>query len=233
MRSERMSQPFGTGNSSIGVKPRIGFEARHDPAAGGIEPGPPAIIVIAEIEDIGRAGFDRHLLGRGDVVDIGRADRGVDRAIGVRVVDDMRLSAAHAGREPRPAGTVLVQSHARGIDEIDGVGELAAKPAMGLLHHQSPTIRQRPPPAAARSHRTRSSAEPARRRHGRAGPHGSPVPRRSRAGSRSRQLTVKQRHELALGRQPPHPRIRRVCLATSRSNACQGTCLRTEWNTLL
>src|SRR6516225_6036711 len=72
---------------------RVGLEAGDNPALRGVEPSPPGIIVIAEIKDIGGARLDRHLLGRGDVVDVGRAHRGVDRTIGVGVIDDVHLGA--------------------------------------------------------------------------------------------------------------------------------------------
>ena len=52
-----------TGSSERG----IGFEAGHNPAARRIQLGPPAVIVIAEIEDVSRAGLDRHFLSRRDV----------------------------------------------------------------------------------------------------------------------------------------------------------------------
>ena len=47
---------------------RVGLEAGDDAAAGGVELGPPAIIVIAKVENVGGAGLDRHGLGGRDVV---------------------------------------------------------------------------------------------------------------------------------------------------------------------
>jgi hypothetical protein len=78
---------------------RVGFEAGDDRALRGVKLGPPSIIVIAEIKNIGGARFDRHLLSHGDVVDVCRAHRGVDRAIGMGIVDDMHLGAGHPGRK--------------------------------------------------------------------------------------------------------------------------------------
>ena len=80
------------------VQRRVGFEAGDDAASGGIERGPPGIIVIAQIEDVGGARFDRHRLRHRDVVDGGGADRGIDRAIGGGV-DPVHLGAAHPGRK--------------------------------------------------------------------------------------------------------------------------------------
>jgi GST-like protein len=117
------------------IERRVGFEAGDDPAAGGIEGSPPGIVVIAEIEDISGARLDRHLLGHGDVVDVGRGDRGIDRTIGIGVVNHVHFGTADPGREPRPAGAALVQARARGIDQVGRLGKLATQPAMGLLHH--------------------------------------------------------------------------------------------------
>jgi len=80
----------------------VALEARDDAAAFLVEPGPPSIIVIAEIEDVSGTGFDGHRLRRGDVVDPCRGDRGIDRAVAIGVVDDVQLDAAHLGREARP-----------------------------------------------------------------------------------------------------------------------------------
>jgi len=127
---------------------RVGFEAGDDPALRGVELGPPRVIVIAEIKDIGGARFDRHLLGHGNVVDVGRAHRGVDRAVGISIVDDMHLGTADPRREPRPTGTVPIQPNAGGINQISGLGELAAQAAMSLPHQHRQHFgkyRHRPP----------------------------------------------------------------------------------------
>ena len=81
---------------------RVGLEAGDDATAGCVEFGPPAVIVVAEVEHVGRARLDRHLLGGGDVVDVGRRHYQVERLIGIGIVDDVRLGAANSGREPRP-----------------------------------------------------------------------------------------------------------------------------------
>src|ERR1022692_4202758 len=47
------------------------LQPRHEAAAGIIELRPPAIVVITEVVHVGRAGFDRHDFGSGNVVDVG------------------------------------------------------------------------------------------------------------------------------------------------------------------
>ena len=74
-----------------GVERRVRLEARHKPAAERVELRPEAEVVIAEVEHIGRARFDRHLFGGADVIDVGGGHSVIDRPSEVRVVDDMRL----------------------------------------------------------------------------------------------------------------------------------------------
>jgi hypothetical protein len=87
------------------------------------------------IEDVGRARLNRHLLGNRDVVDVGCADRGINRTIRIGIVDHVHLGTADPGGEPRPTGAVLVQPYTRGVDQVGRFAELAAQSAMGLLHH--------------------------------------------------------------------------------------------------
>jgi hypothetical protein len=61
---------------------------------------PTAIIVIAEVKDMGRDRVDRHVLGGCDVVDVQHAQRCIKRAIGARVADNRKLHAAGLRREP-------------------------------------------------------------------------------------------------------------------------------------
>ena len=207
MRSERMSPPSATGQFFHHLERRVGLEAGDDPAADGVEFGPPGIIVIAEIEDIGGARLDRHLLGCGDVVDLGRGDCGIDRTVGIGVVNHVHFGTTDPGREPRPVSAALVQARARGIDQIGGLGKLAAKPAMGLLHHHRQQIGEH----GDRSLRVRI-------REGRAPNRLRPdmvEPQRMARKSchdlaqarRARKLAIEQRHQLAFGRQSAHPRI--------------------------
>src|SRR3954467_6625322 len=102
-RSERMLPASATA-SSLATASGVLVDA----AAERIELRPPGIIIITEIKDIGRPRFDGHFLRYRDVVDVGRADRGINRTIGVRIIDHVHLGPAHPGREPRPARAVLV-----------------------------------------------------------------------------------------------------------------------------
>ena len=56
-----------------------------------IERSPPAIVIIAEVEDVSGTSLDRHRLGCGDIVDIGLGDHVIDRTAEVGIVDHMRL----------------------------------------------------------------------------------------------------------------------------------------------
>ena len=95
-----------------------------------------AEVVIAEVEDIGRAGFDRHRLRRADVVDVGGGDGVIDRAPEVGIVDDMRLGAENVGREARPLRPDPRQPEAGRVDQPHGVDHLAAEPAACARQHR-------------------------------------------------------------------------------------------------
>ena len=101
-----------------------------------MEFGPPAIVVIAEIKHIGGARLDGHDLRGSDVVDRGDAERRIYRVLGGGIVDDMNLGAADPRRVARPAGAVLVQPQAGGINSIRRAVEVAAQTAAGLRHQR-------------------------------------------------------------------------------------------------
>jgi hypothetical protein len=71
---------------------------------------------------------------RGDVVDVGGADRGIDRLVGIWIVDHVQLGATHPGREARPIGAAPVQMQAAGIDQISGIRQRVAQTAVRLAH---------------------------------------------------------------------------------------------------
>src|SRR6266849_9721901 len=64
---------------------RVFLEPRHDTAAGVVQRSPPAIIIIAEVENVGSASLDRHRLGRGDIVDVRLGDHVIDRTAQVGI----------------------------------------------------------------------------------------------------------------------------------------------------
>jgi len=81
----------------------IALQAGDEAASGGVEFGPPAVIIVSEIKDISRSGLDLQRLGRGDVVDRRRSDAGAERNREVRVVDQVQLGRAMLA-DLRPAG---------------------------------------------------------------------------------------------------------------------------------
>ena len=54
--------------------------------------------------------FNRHLLGGGDIVHIGRRDGGVQRLIGVGVINDMGFGTANTVAEAGPVAAQTTQS---------------------------------------------------------------------------------------------------------------------------
>jgi hypothetical protein len=118
----------------------------------------------------------------------------------------MHLGTAYAGREPRPTGTALIQPNTRGINEIGGLGELAAQAAMGLLHQSRQQLgkhRHRPPGVGIRQGRAPNRTctqmiEPRRM---------ALQSRHNLAQARCpRELAVEQRDKLTFRRQPTNPR---------------------------
>src|SRR5271166_1468868 len=183
----------------------VGFEAGYDAAAGVVEPGPPNKVVIAEVEDVGRTRCNRQGLGGGDVVETGGRDGGVDRALGVAIVDDVQLRPADGVRETRPIGAELAQSQSRRIDEMYRLADLASQAATGLRDQMS---EQRAECLAralgigvgegrARYRPSSEVVEPVRM----AGEAGFDLAQALRA----RQLPVQKGDELVSGRQPAHP----------------------------
>ena len=175
---------------------------------------PPAVIVVTEVEDVGGPGLDRHGLGGGDVIDLGGADRRIDRPVSVRVVDHVQLGAAGLGGEASP-GAGGRQPHSGSIDQVGGLAQRAAQATMRLPRHSREQIGK---------HRGRSQCvgigqcrTPRRCR--------AKViePRRVAAQSRldlakargTRKLCIQQRQQLAFRRQPPHPRVGPVDLDKS------------------
>ncbi len=110
---------------------RVDFQPGDDAAAGLIQARPPSVIIVAEIEHIGRSRLDRHLLGGDDVVDVGRRHHEVKRLVGVGIVDDVRLGPANAGRKRRPFA-----AHAGGIDQAHAIADLTAIAALQLRHQR-------------------------------------------------------------------------------------------------
>jgi len=183
-----------------------------DAAALRIEPGPPAKIVIAEIEDVSCAGLDGHGFGRGDVIDIARCDDGVGRPISSGVIDEVQLRAPRIVGEPGPIRAQAIEPEHRRIEKIGRIGHLAAQPAMSLHHHRVQQAGKYRRGAQGIGIRKRRAL---RRRHAQViKPRGMALQLRHDLAQahRPRQLAVKQRHELALRRKPAHRKISFVLL---------------------
>jgi hypothetical protein len=123
---------------------RILLEARHQPAALRVEPRPPGEVVIAEVENVGRPGLDRHVFGGADVVEVGGAQRVIDRPAQVRIKHDMGLGAENLGREARPFRSDAGQMQAGGVDQAYRVAQLATKARRRRLQHRLEQIAEDP-----------------------------------------------------------------------------------------
>ena len=112
----------------------VALEAGDQTTSGIVEFGPPSVIVIAEIEHVGRSRLDRHGLGDGDVVDGLWRHRGHERGLAVGIVDDVQLGSAQSVREAGPIGAERTEPQHRRVDQIDRIGKLAPVPALEASH---------------------------------------------------------------------------------------------------
>ena len=185
----------------------VDLQPGDEAATCGIEFGPPAIVVVAEVEDIGRPRADRHGLGDGDVVDVGRCQLGKTRTLMVRTIDDMQLDPAHTGAKLRPIGAQRVQPEARGVNQIHRICHLAGEAAFAAAHQ----LRQQPRKDGARALGVGISQGRARQlpRSEMIEPCGMALERsldRTQALG-VRKLRKQHRHELVLRAEPPHPLV--------------------------
>jgi len=114
---------------------RVGFEPGDDAALRPVELGPPVVIVIAQVKHIGRPRLDRHRLGRGDVVDIGGGDHGIDRPVAVGIIDDVHLGAACRIGKARPRRAAPIKLEAARIDQINRIAQRPAQMPVGAADH--------------------------------------------------------------------------------------------------
>ena len=137
------ADPVGQDDAALGGRRRhralllhrhggVALDPGDDPAAGRGQVRPPAVIVVAEVEDVGGAGLDRHRLGGRQVGDAGRRHRGADRLAGVGIVDDVSLGAAHRGRKARPPPAQRAEPDAGRVDQVGGFLDMPAQAAMDL-----------------------------------------------------------------------------------------------------
>jgi len=144
-------------------KRRVGFEPRDNAAAGLIERRPPAIIVIAEVENVDSSRFDRHFLGGRDVIHVCRGHHEIKWLIGIGIVNDVCFGAANPRRKRRPMTAQTAQPHAGRIDQADTIADFPPISALQLSH-------QRRKQAAKYFNRTRSIGRRERRLRHRVAP---------------------------------------------------------------
>src|ERR1700720_1001125 len=129
------------------TKACVHFGARDEESPGIIDLLPPTEMIITLVEDVGRAGLDRHLAANLDIVDVGGGDLDVARAIFLGLVDDVHLHAADA---PVPFGPLahFAQRDRAGVDQAHHLGTLAPRPPVGYLRQHREGLRKNPDRAA-------------------------------------------------------------------------------------
>ena len=111
------------------------FQTGDEAALLPVQRQPPTEMIVAEVEDIGGARHDGHLLRGGDVVDVGGGEGGIDRLVGVWVIDHMQLGTADLGREAGPSGAVFVELQAGGVDQEHQIVQVLAQGSMRQRRH--------------------------------------------------------------------------------------------------
>lgn len=132
IRSLKKLDPSRTAFSMMFDSFVLALQTRDDVAAFGVELRPPAIVIVTGIEDIGRHGANRHVLGGRDVVDVRSTQRGVKRAIGVGVVNDMTLHGIGVLRERRPVARQRAQTKSGRIDNMQRLAQFLAQAGHSL-----------------------------------------------------------------------------------------------------
>ena len=113
------------------VEAGVALGTRDEEGSGLVDAPPPFEIVIALVEDIGRAGLDRRLLADFDIIDIGGRDLDAEGAVVSGIVDDVHLHAVDAA--VRTGEVVeLAQRNGGRIDEAQELGAVAAGFAVEL-----------------------------------------------------------------------------------------------------
>src|SRR5271165_835258 len=118
------------------LKRRIAFEPRDNVAAGPMQLRPPAIIVITEVENVGCARLNRHLLRCRDIIYVRRGDHQIEWLIGIRIVDDVRFGAANSRRKRRPVAAQAAQLYAGRIDQTHTIADFPPISSLQLSHQR-------------------------------------------------------------------------------------------------
>src|SRR5271157_1861848 len=97
---------------------------------------PPAIIVITEVENVGCARLNRHLLRCRDIIYVRRGDHQIEWLIGIRIVDDVRFGAANSRRKRRPVAAQAAQLYAGRIDQTHTIADFPPISSLQLSHQR-------------------------------------------------------------------------------------------------
>src|SRR5450631_1677246 len=108
------------------------FGACNEESLGSIDLLPPAEVIIALVEDIGRAGFELGLATDLNVVDGRWRNLDATGDIAARMIDDVHLHAADATVPFGPFAHLAQRNRAR-VDQPDHLGPLHPRVSIGLL----------------------------------------------------------------------------------------------------
>jgi SAM domain (Sterile alpha motif) len=118
------------------VEAHVGLGSGDEDRALASDRGPPAVVAIALIKDVGRPGLDRDRATDLGVVNVGVGDVEDARIVGLRVKDDMHLQAPNT---PVRFGTIaqLAERNGRRIDQLHHRRAVASRLPIQLACHQA------------------------------------------------------------------------------------------------
>ncbi len=120
---------------------RVHLDARDEERAGGVDLLPPAEVIIALVENVGRAGFEPRLTSDLDVVDGRGSNLDATRDIVPRMIDDVHLHAADTAIPFGPFAHLAQRDRAR-VDQPNHLGSFQARVSIGLLRQHGEGFRE-------------------------------------------------------------------------------------------
>src|SRR5882757_9440208 len=120
---------------------RVNLDARDEESLGGVDLLPPAKVIIALVEDVGRTGFEFRLTADLDVIDGRRRNLDTTRDVVAWMIDDVHLQAADTAIPFRPLTHLAQRDWAR-VDQPNHLGAFRSRVSIGLLCQHGEGIRE-------------------------------------------------------------------------------------------
>src|SRR5882757_9679051 len=141
---------------------RVNLDARDEESLGGVDLLPPAKVIIALVENVGRTGFQLRLTADLDVIDGRRRNLDTTRDILPWMIDDVHLQAADAAIPFGPFAHLAQRDWAR-VDQPNHLSPFHPRVSIGLRRQHRESVREnahRTTGIRTRERRARNLAHP-------------------------------------------------------------------------